>query len=222
MVVGWLVTAGGIYVATRMTIRGWDESAKTAQRGWEVAARTAREAQEHRQALEMNADRDVFLDMLAESLRYYLWQLPFLVRQVESDGFIGAGQFDHLDAARIGYDRKRERLVLITDLDLRRRIGRWFYGARVWRSSLERYYVVGTQEHGANIGVVKMGLTRSMQNVLAEAKAIYEALDFPRLYPGEEAYDALLRAEDELRRSRESEGIASPVAPSGGEHTPGV
>ena len=96
--------------------------------------------------------------------------------------------------------------MFITDLEVRRRIGRWFYGARIWRSSVERYYVVGTLEHGANIGVVKWALVGSLKGVLAEGKAIYEALDFPRKYPNEEAYDALVRAEQEAAAASAENG----------------
>lgn len=181
-----------------VTIAGFALTARYAVKGWKVAARTAVDAQEHRKKLDDDADREVFLDMLAESLRYWLWQLPFFIRQVEKDGVIGAGQFVHMDAAREEYDRNRERLVLVQDEAMRRRIGRWFYGARIWRATLEWNYMERPAKEGrVIIGVVKWGLTASLNHALKEAKAIYEELGFPKKYPGEEAYEALKRAEEE-------------------------
>lgn len=180
-VVGWFVTIGGFVVTGYFAVRGWRKAAETARKGWEAASQTAVYAHERKRVADDSASREVFVDMLAESLWFYRAQLPTLINFVENDAVIPANFFEHLDRARECYDQNRERLVLITDAPMRRLVARWFIRERFWRTTLELHYGERPDRRPPE-AEDKAALEAVLANALQDAQTLWKAFKFDDTY----------------------------------------
>lgn len=180
-VVGWIITIGGFVVTGYFAVRGWRKAAETARKGWEAASRTAVEAQERKKAVDDAASREVFVDMLAESLWFYRSQIPTLLNLIENDTVIAANFFRHLDRARDCYDQNRERLVLITDSSIRRSVARWFIRERFWRTTLELHFGEGL-DRKPPAADDKAALEAVMTDALQDAQTLWKSFKFDETY----------------------------------------